>query len=538
MNGKTAVNGLACSPAFRSFLPWHGTVFAVFFFASLLFGFPFILLRDGGTCRHIDIGLYILNNHVFPQTNFAWALDPNHPWLTYEIGNYIAFGLAYKLFALNGVVLLTAVPLTLALMWALQMGRVRGLGPLSVWFVFIPAFLATSLEWSARPLVFSYIGFLAFFYLTVMSTASLTKRTILAGVIGCLWINMHGSALLGVTVLLIRPLQVLIDCLFKKTTNFKQFFLELLPPLAAAVGISFNLLGPAYYPYLYSYLTHPRVVLQASEYRGAEWGPFDITITPGSWAFLFLLVLVALVFCLAKYWPPLAQGLYLIVLALAGFYAMRFVPYFALIALPILGPAWRKLLDQSKSSDFIPDKQEATPGVHWFLKSWKILLRAFLRVELFIEDKESKCVSYRFIALTFAFVAMLIGLFLFSPAARVNDFSDTAMPVASVTYLGEHASDKLGFVVDNWAPYLYFRLHHPIFIDDKVDFYPEAFVEEYKLVLAGKPGWQGILDKYNLAYLLIPKTGHLAEAVKVSPDWQLVFSDKVSSVYFRKRQAP
>jgi hypothetical protein len=531
MNGKIGVDGLSCSPAFRSFLPWHGTVFAMFFFACLLFGFPFILLRDGGTCRHIDIGLYILSNHVFPQTNFAWALDPNHPWLTYEIGNYIAFGLAYKLFELNGVVLLAAVPLTLALMWALQMGRVQGLGPLSVWIVFIPAFLATSLEWSARPLVFSYIGFLAFFYLAVISTASLTKRTILAAIIGCLWINMHGSALLGVTVLLLRPLQVLIDCLFKQTGNLKQFLQELLPPLAAAAGISFNLLGPAYYPYLYSYLTHPRVVLQASEYRGAEWGPFDITITPGSWAFLFLLVLVALVFWMAKYLPPPAQALYLVVLALAGFYAMRFVPYFGLIVLPILGPAWRKLLDQSNSSEFIPSE----PGSNWLLKSSKILLRAFLRIELLIEEKESKGVSYKFTALTFVFLAMLVGLFLCLPAAKVKDFSDTAMPVASVTYLGEHASDKLGFVVDNWAPYLYFRLHHPIFIDDKVDFYPEAFVEEYKLVLAGKPGWQEILDKYKLSYLLIPKTGHLAEAVKLSPDWQLVFSDKVSLVYFRKQ---
>lgn len=529
MNGNSVTDRLACSPAFRSFLPWHGTAFAMFFFASILFGCPFVLLRDGGTCRHIDIGLWILQNHVFPHTNFAWALDPNHPWLTYEIGNYITFGLAYKLFQLNGVVLWSAIPLTLSLMWALQMGRVRGLGPLSAWILFIPAFLATSLEWSARPLVFSYLGFLAFYYLAVMSTAGVTKRTLQAAIIGCLWINMHGSALLGVTVLLIRPLQALIDYLLHKSSTLKHFLQELLPPLAAAIGISFNLLGPAYYPYLYSYLTHPRVVLQASEYKGAEWGPFDLSITPGSWAFLILLALAALIFLLARYWPPHAQGLYMIALALAGFYAMRFVPYFGLLILPVVGPAWRKLLDESKSKEFVSGK----PNSNLVLKAGKILLRAFLRVELLIEDKESKCVNYKFVAFAIAVFVLLGGCFLYLPAAKVKDFSDSAMPVASITYLGTHAPDKLGFVVDNWAPYLYYRLHRPIFIDDKVDFYPEDFVEEYKLVLSAKPGWQQILDKYKLAYLLIPKTGHLADAVNTSPDWQLVFSDKVSSVYFR-----
>lgn len=533
MSSKTSPAGQHASLAARSFLPWHGTAFAIFFFASLLFGCPYLLLRDGGTARHIYIGLHVIQNHIFPQTNFTWAVNPNYHWITSELGNYVVFGFVYQWLQLNGIILLTAIPLTLALMWSIQLGRVKGLGPLSVWIAFIPALLSTSLHWTARPLVFGYIGFLAFYYLSTMSTASARWRTLVAAIIGCLWINLHGSALFGVSLLLIRPVQLLYDFLRHRRGRWNDFLLELVPPLGAAVGICVNPIGTGFYTFLFNYLIHPHVVLQVTEYRGAEWGPFDISITPGSWAFLVLIFLVLIVFAIAKYRPPFAEGMYFVFLALAGFYAMRLVPYFGLLSLAFMGPAWRKLMNESSSAKFT--SSGGIPLISPCLRLLKICLRAFLRIELLIEGKESQSISNTFLILVALLVSTIIGAFLYLPSFKIKDFCDTALPVASVTYLSEHAPDKLGLVIDNWSPYLYLRLHRPVFIDDKVDSYPPEFVQEYIDTLAAKPGWEKTLNKYSLVYLLLPKSCHLADAVKSSPDWVQVFSDNVSLLFFRKQ---
>lgn len=512
----------------RVFLPNAAAPFAIFFLGSLFFGFPYILLRDGATCRHINTGLYIFQHHIIPHVNYTWAIDPTCPWFTHELASDLAFGGAYKMLGLNGIVLLTGLPLAFVLIWTMQMGRVRGLGPLSAWIAFIPVLLSTTVHWSARPHIFSYVFFLLLYWFTFLGNLSLVRRTVLAALICGIWVNFHGSALTGIGILLLSPLSLFADWYKNRHQKFSNVLKELAPAAAALTALCFTARGPALYGYIFSYLTNFQRFTGPVD-RGADWSHFDINIVPGSWAFLVTLLGTIFIFWLARYRPPLEEGLLLVFLALASFYAMRLIPYFALVAMPSIAPAWRKLLLSINSPDFIPEKSST------LTRFCKNQLKRFLLVDLNLEKHEfQKGTPQSSILFSLALLAMVL-IFLIPPPFSVKDFNSASLPTNTVTFIAKHFPDKLGLVTENWGPYLYFKLHRPVFVDDKGDFYPPAFLSEYQQCVDARPGWQNTLNKYNLDYAILPKYVPLSKVMGKGLEWKSVFEDQASYLFVRKK---
>ncbi len=96
-----------------------------------------------------------------------------------------------------------------------------------------------------------------------------------------------------------------------------------------------------------------------------------------------------------------------------------------------------------------------------------------------------------------------------------------------------------GFNYDNWGGYIKYMINYPVFIDDRADFYGDSFYHEYGTVVQLQPGWQDILKRHHITWILVPRNSRLAEELeqegsKKPGDWERIEYDNPSSLYVLK----
>ena len=58
-------------------------------------------------------------------------------------------------------------------------------------------------------------------------------------------------------------------------------------------------------------------------------------------------------------------------------------------------------------------------------------------------------------------------------------------------------------------------------------------METYARVLEVKPGWDTVLEQYDVRFVLVPPDHALASALQLSPEWTRVYADPVADVFER-----
>jgi len=114
-------------------------------------------------------------------------------------------------------------------------------------------------------------------------------------------------------------------------------------------------------------------------------------------------------------------------------------------------------------------------------------------------------------------------------------FDQRQFPVAAAEYIAGHQIHDHMFSTDRWSGYLIYRLHPDtkLFIDDRHDFYGEAFLKDYLKVLGADLGWREVLDKNGVTSVLIPPDAPLANVLKETSDWKVAYDDGVTILFVR-----
>jgi hypothetical protein len=97
--------------------------------------------------------------------------------------------------------------------------------------------------------------------------------------------------------------------------------------------------------------------------------------------------------------------------------------------------------------------------------------------------------------------------------------------------LGKHlltTDAAAGYVILDYAP------QQKVFIDDRYDMYPTSVIYDYFDLAAAKPGWSGILDKYDVDVIVWGKDTALASLLNQSDGWQRVHTDASDAVWVKK----
>jgi hypothetical protein len=90
--------------------------------------------------------------------------------------------------------------------------------------------------------------------------------------------------------------------------------------------------------------------------------------------------------------------------------------------------------------------------------------------------------------------------------------------------------------MDQWGDYLIYRFYPEmkVFIDGRSDFYAPEIRDDYVGLLNSRWDWERVLDHYGFEAALVPVDWSLAAALKLHPEWRLVYDDGFA-LLFEKR---
>jgi hypothetical protein len=151
------------------------------------------------------------------------------------------------------------------------------------------------------------------------------------------------------------------------------------------------------------------------------------------------------------------------------------------------------------------------------------------------------------VSVAFAFAICLQGGWLGSRQLIHAQFDPQKVPVAAVTFLqselqGKHPSTEPVFSTDAWGGYLIYRMNpgpmypdRKVVIDDRHDLYGSDRIRQYLILTQAEPGWQSVLEQWQIRTALLPTDSTLANLLREVPqDWRVAYEDKVAVVFERR----
>jgi hypothetical protein len=196
----------------------------------------------------------------------------------------------------------------------------------------------------------------------------------------------------------------------------------------------------------------------------------------------------------------------LLLTSFAALDAVRHIPIFVLVAIPVIAAA--------------------------------LPVAASLAVSQRLPD------SSRFRPLFNGAVVILIGVFALSKwvsLARNQDAREAELyPQKAVAFLQASDQSRRIFVFYDWGGYAIWKLYpeYRVFVDGRADLYGDDLLRQaIKTVVDLQTGWRDVLDSWKVEAILVPPTCALAQALVLDPNWHAAFSDSKAIILLRTHPA-
>jgi len=110
-------------------------------------------------------------------------------------------------------------------------------------------------------------------------------------------------------------------------------------------------------------------------------------------------------------------------------------------------------------------------------------------------------------------------------------------PQAAVQFLKSRGYGGRIFNPMEWGGYLSWHLdpQAKVFIDGRIDFFPDDVWEDYVCVGTAAPAWEKTLDSYQIGMVVWNRqfSDRLPAALRQSPHWRNVYRDRLATVFVR-----
>lgn len=466
---------------------------------------------------HLRNGQLILDTGAVPTHDVYSFTAQGRPWLVQEwLTEVLMYGLksvfGYSVLSLLfGVLQAVGAGIVYGLARRMNAGRLPALVVLMLYAVFAAP------TWGVRPQVLTpvFLGLFLWALLSYREEPSRTRSLWALPALMLLWANMHASFFMGIALVgaflvgeaannfVYRPV---------RPTPLRPLLLVLLACFAATLANPY-FLELWTYPLTYALHGTSNPLLRYTQ----EWQSPNFH-EPGNLLFglsLILLVLVGIARPVREHdrdgWRfgllrrvDVTQAILLVAFSVLALQAVRLVPLYGLVALPLLAGALAQLWPAFSSRD------ETEPEG--------------------IEARLNPVVA----------VLGIVGLayFVFSlPQAQTasEPRTDTTYvyPLGAATYLSRFDRPVRMYNEFAWGGYLISRLYpqQHVFIDGRADMYREGIFDDYMVVQNTSPGWREILTRYNVDLIVVPPDRPIAYAIAHEPGWRVTFKDHTSVVY-------
>ena len=423
---------------------------------------------DSDTYWHLAMGQWMLDHREFlRQDIYSSTVAGTHFGIGEWLGQ-IAFAGSFEAAGWAGVAVLRALLVAASAFFLVRLAR-RGGTP---WWISLPlvvaALLVSRITWTDRPQLFTLALFPALLELLLSLPAGFSRRLLVLPPLFLGWTFLHGGHLLGLVVVAIFATEGLL-------TNGRR---GLPLALTAMACLAVTFLNPAPLDFAGAaredLLRPPRFL--------TEFLPPDV-VTPAGALFAGFVMLVIGSALLRR--GSLREAMLLAPLLYLAFTAQRQMLFFCFAAAAFLGPRLTALLSGDRG------------------RSRALELPAPVRAP---------------IALVLVIAALASA---FGAPARPDE---SAYPTEALDALRADSGVLLNEY--DWGGYLIFNLpERPVFVDGRYVPYLDGVLDDYRKLVALRPGWRELLDKYKVSELLLRPHRPLAVALR-EDGWRVRSSDR------------
>jgi hypothetical protein len=443
---------------------------------------------------HVKVGQNILATHRWPTTDpFSFTVGGT-PWIAYEWLGDVLLGAVARYGGLLGldvllIILASVVMLALYAYGTLRSGNSKA--------GFVASGLLCSLAFASfnlRPQMVGYL-FLILVLIALERFRQGQRRALwFLPLLFLLWINTHGSWVIGLGVLFVFWASGLLEIrsgglAARRWSSSERIHLEFVFLLCLA-AIPLTPYGPRLAAYPFTVAS----ALPLNVGNVLEWQPMPFNVAGGK---LFLAVVVA--FFVAQMVLQLTWRLAEVVLFFGGIVMACLHVRFLLLFVPFFIPLFATLLAR-----WLPGYDR---------KKDRYVLNAIL-------------------------MAAVVGAMVkYVPTrADIERIVARSYPVRAVDYLRQHPVPGPMYNNYGYGGYLVWALpEQKVFIDGRGDVYEDGGVfSEYLEVADLKPAAFTVLRGHGIQSCLLERKEALATVLSMRPDWEQRYSDDVSVLFVRR----
>jgi hypothetical protein len=482
----------------------------VFVLLAAIFTLTAGQITDPDFWWHLRTGQLIFETRAIPHADIFSFTAQGKEWVTHEWLAEVLIYAVYKRAGWGGLVVSFSFVMTAALWIAYRRAATVAPHPYVAGAAVLVGALATAPMWGVRPQMISFL-FTSLYVAALGDYArgGRAKNLWRLAPLMLVWVNMHGGYALGLALIGLTCAGVVLDELMRERAG-RQLWSRLRPLLllfaACVLVVPLNPNGLRMFSYPFETLNSHAMHAYIDEWFTPN---FHLIISQ-PFALLIFATFAALALSPKRARP--GELLLLCVAAYASLRAWRNIPFFALVAIPLLaGHAWQWLTSRAWCGWLTVAERRETEA-----KAWAQLM---LNVVLLL------CIP---VGLCVANVAQVV--------ARQEAVEGEKYPAAAVEFLRAHPESGAIYNEYGWGGYLIWKLYpqREVYIDGRADVYGDAFMEEALSTMAGGREWRAPLERYDVRTVLIKPNAPLASLLRQDATWRNVYEDRQAVVFFKQ----
>ncbi len=448
---------------------------------------------------HLRTGDVIVHDGIPREDIFSFTI-PGNEWITHEWLSQVVGWAAYSLGGLGGVSVLFAGVGGICLAFVYR--TVSG-GPLMKTVLTVFVFQIAQVSFGARVQLFT-LAFAAIFVWLVerVRRGEAPSRSLWWAVpMTFVWANLHSGFLLGVIILATYAVGDYAQRRWVEPTTetLPSSTVALLAKVTAAC-FAVAIINPSTWKLWW----YPIATLRSEAMRAviSEWQSPDFHSSI-FYPFAVLLIGGAVVFGASTRKLTVTDVLLFGGTCAAGLSSLRHVSLAAVVAVPVLAPHLVSALERTR------------------LGGWAN------------GSRDYKLSAGPPVAMALSGLLIAVGIVGAASTLRNNQATiETLYPVDAIDFIDSNGlNDTHGYNSYRYGGYLIWT-GHEVFIDGRADVYWD-FLWDYRQVSNALPGWETVVDEFDLQWALTHSDETIHKVLAVSPEWSVGYEDDVATVYLR-----
>jgi hypothetical protein len=220
-----------------------------------------------------------------------------------------------------------------------------------------------------------------------------------------------------------------------------------------------------------------------------------------------LLLAIALLACSRKRPNPIELILILFFTNMA-LYSIRYVTLFAIVLAPIL---------LRRADELLAD----TRGV--FAESFRVRAKR-------IATMDASAAGWLWLS-----IGVLIVVLCAASGTIGYSFDPKLKPVAAVEFLKKERISGNMFDNDEFGDYIIYAAwpDYRVFFDGRSDMYGTERMKEYFKVTSFEPGWEQVIEKYRIGWIVIGAKSALSRYLRAGNGWKLIYADRMAHIFVK-----